>query len=1146
MLRAHANSILRHVRRLAAGNEAAPTDRDLLQAYLEHQDGAAFAALVDRHGPMVLGVCQAVLRHRHDAEDAFQATFLVLARNAGSIRRRDGLASWLHGVAYRVALKAQARRARQHALAATVPAPGPVAPADDLSWGEVRTLLHTELAALPECFRAPLVLCYLEGLTQDEAARRLGWTTATLKGRLQRGRDRLRRRLKRRGLAPAALGATALAGQALAAPLPSPLAEATVRTVLSGTGETVSAAAAALAHGVWKPLVPAKHWVLAAVLLAGASLAGGAALFPQKPADSEPAAAAPPAPNQVAPRADRFGDPLPDGAVARLGTVRFNHGDSLNGLYFTPDGQTIISEGGGFLHLWDAATGKDLRRFATVKPSFDDQTVLSPDGKMMTFLNQENDHDTVRVWDLAQEKEVRTVPLPVQRNMSSIVIRNALAPDGRLGAVHTTKAIRVFDLTTARELYQIPHGEEVQFGQLRDHVLAVVFAGSDQLVIADNKSQVIAVRDGRTGKLIRQFAHGAPVQVLAASPDGRRLATLEHHTYAIHRFLDKDVVHVWDLTTGTQTHALAARPKRWFMNVRFSPDGKLLVASSAGHDGHEVTVWDAATGRQVREFSRASGGAIAFSPDGSRLAEGAMGKFNLWDLKTGRCLSSGDSEHTLAAKVFLSPAGDRALTSGCFSISTWDGTTGRRLHSFDLPLFFASDPDRNFSPDGRYALSFTGDFEKLQILVWEVAAGRLLHTLQPPNASGQVKTAFSPDSTRLALWIPGKETVIRFWDVRTGKEVRSFPETRAGWPGRLFFTPDGNTLIVAGRRIVGFDVASGKELFAWRPEPSTSNSRKTDAADRAGDEEGRIAWRALAVSPDGATVAWIRYGEVFGREKMEDRIVLCEARTGRLIRRWNDSGKPSRYFEQLVYSPDGRLVASSDGEVVHLWEVATGKEVRTFRGHRGEISSLAFSANGRRLISAGTDSTGLIWDLPLAVGARAPLPKGAGDNEIAAWWADLAGADARQAYAAVWRLAEAPVASVSFLRQHLRPVTDAEVKEIRQHLKDLDAEAFAVREKAFQQLERLGPAAAADLRQALEKKPSLEARRRIERLLENLDHRPLAGEPLRIVRALAVLEYTGTAEARRLLRELAAGAPGAWSTHEAKAALERLASGKTP
>src|SRR5262249_35860417 len=158
------------------------------------------------------------------------------------------------------------------------------------------------------------------------------------------------------------------------------------------------------------------------------------------------------------------------------------------------------------------------------------------------------------------------------------------------------------------------------------------------------------------------------------------------------------------------------------------------------------------------------------------------------------------------------------------SISSWDATTGRRLQSFDLPPYLSSNPDHTRSPNGRYALSFTGDFERVRILVWDVPAGRLLHTLQPPGAAGHVMSAFSPDSSRLALWLSGKESVVRIWNVQTGKEVRAFPETKAGWPGRLFFMPDGRTLVVAGKRVVGFDVASGKEKFSWRPEPSKNNS----------------------------------------------------------------------------------------------------------------------------------------------------------------------------------------------------------------------------------------------------------------------------------------------------------------------------------
>jgi hypothetical protein len=287
--------------------------------------------------------------------------------------------------------------------------------------------------------------------------------------------------------------------------------------------------------------------------------------------------------------------------------------------------------------------------------------------------------------------------------------------------------------------------------------------------------------------------------------------------------------------------------------------------------------------------------------------------------------------------------------------------------------------------------------------------------------------------------------------------------------------------------------------------------------------------------------AGILDGGGFGAEPVSDRIMLCEAQTGRVLRRWNDSGKPSRWWEHLSFSPDSRLLASSDGDVIHLWEVATGKEIRTFRGHRGEVNSLAFSANGRRLISASTDSTALLWDLTLASRPAESNAKRPGAEEVAAWWEDLTSPDAARAYAAVWRLADVPEVSVPFLRRHLKPVTDAEVKQIGQHITDLDSEAFAVREKAFQSLQRLGPAAASALRQALEHKPSLEVRRRIEQLLEGLSTGPVPAETQRTLRALAVLEHAGTPEARRLLQALADGAPEAWLTQEARYPVKRLA-----
>lgn len=177
------------------------TERELLERFVTGNDEAAFRRLIDRHGPMVLGVCRSVLGARHDAEDAFQCTFLALVQNAGKIRNRDSLGPWLHRVALRIARRARARagkrrdRERRGSRSETEPA-------RDLSDLVSRPLIHEELNRLPERYRLPLVLCYLEGKTNEEAAAQLRCPVGTVKGRLWRARNRLRDRLCRRGLVP--------------------------------------------------------------------------------------------------------------------------------------------------------------------------------------------------------------------------------------------------------------------------------------------------------------------------------------------------------------------------------------------------------------------------------------------------------------------------------------------------------------------------------------------------------------------------------------------------------------------------------------------------------------------------------------------------------------------------------------------------------------------------------------------------------------------------------------------------------------------------------------------------------------------------------------------------------------------------------
>jgi RNA polymerase sigma factor (sigma-70 family) len=265
--------ILHQIRRMVEDERTRQQpDRDLLADFVGRRDEAAYQALVRRHGPMVLDVCRGLLANEADAEDAFQATFLVLARKAASVRKAASLGSWLHGVAYRTALKARAGSAKRRKHETQTPAREPVV-SDDPGWREVQRVLHEELNALGERQRAPLVLCYLQGKTQDEAAALLGVAKSTLKLRLEKGRAVLRARLVRRGLGPAA-ALLASAWPGAAAELPAHLGAAAVRAgTLAAAGQPlagiVSAQAAALAEGGWTVLgSSAKAAALGLILVA--------------------------------------------------------------------------------------------------------------------------------------------------------------------------------------------------------------------------------------------------------------------------------------------------------------------------------------------------------------------------------------------------------------------------------------------------------------------------------------------------------------------------------------------------------------------------------------------------------------------------------------------------------------------------------------------------------------------------------------------------------------------------------------------------------------------------------------------------------------------------------------------------------------
>jgi RNA polymerase sigma factor (sigma-70 family) len=303
MARTRYGQALRHVRTLfGVGTVGGLTDGQLLERFLADDAEVAelaFAALVERHGPMVLRVCRVVLGNEHDARDAFQAAFLILIHKAGTLRVHDSLGPWLHQVALRVArcarsAAARRRRHEQHAAEIAVGKRSDFGERDDLS-----LILHEEIYRLPERYRRPIVLCCLEGLSREEAAGQLGWPLGTVQSRLARGRERLRASLTRRGLAPsAALTAAVLSAEVARAAVPTeivdPLVRAAARLAEGGSSmaEVISTGVISLTEGVLKTML-LTHVKLAAtaVLAIGLATTGAGVWASQKstpPRDSAP------------------------------------------------------------------------------------------------------------------------------------------------------------------------------------------------------------------------------------------------------------------------------------------------------------------------------------------------------------------------------------------------------------------------------------------------------------------------------------------------------------------------------------------------------------------------------------------------------------------------------------------------------------------------------------------------------------------------------------------------------------------------------------------------------------------------------------------------------------------------------------------
>ncbi len=384
-------------------------DRELLRRFTVQREEAAFLALLKRHGTVVQRICRRTLPNAHDADDVFQATFLVLLKKAAALRWRDSIAAWLHEVAYRLAVnkkRAGIQRGIKERQASIYNSSGD--PLNALTVNEAQTILHEELNQLSESLRGPLVLCYLENATQEEAARQLGWSLRTLKRRLQRGRDLLHKRLTRRGLTLSAVLGTVLFA-------PSPASATLIRSTLaaavsftSGKAGTIAAPVAVLVQGALGSMFLTKLKVVAALTVcfvgtglvlnqAWPALSNAEALITSripktlKPGQSgankekerQAIADEPVKAKGEKPSVDANGNPLPEGAVARLGSISWRHGSSIINSAQSPDGKLLATVSNNSVVVWDLATGRRVHKFVGYDNySFQNPGLeFSPDGR---------------------------------------------------------------------------------------------------------------------------------------------------------------------------------------------------------------------------------------------------------------------------------------------------------------------------------------------------------------------------------------------------------------------------------------------------------------------------------------------------------------------------------------------------------------------------------------------------------------------------------------------------------------------------------------------------------------------------------------------------------------------------------------------
>jgi WD40 repeat protein len=853
-------------------------------------------------------------------------------------------------------------------------------------------------------------------------------------------------------------------------------------------------------------------------------------------------------------RVDALGDPLPTGVLARMGTIRFRHGATIQYLQYARDGKVLASLGTDqTIRLWDTDSGKELQSFH-VPESPNAPFAVSSDGKYLATTNFQR----IRIWDTKTGKELHAID-----DQNASVTALVFSPDGKtLAATSGPEEVSLIDVSTGKESRRMK-GPQNQGNQGFYHQSLCFSADGKVLAMSGSNpndgTQVVHFlpvtedKDVRHVKLEQQVT---AFQLIA--PDHKTIAQWGNDQ-------DIHIIGTDGKDEGKELHKINI--PEGILSFAYSGDGKYLATAIPAPTGQgALTIWDVRTGNKVNqdESLKTPVNVMAFAPNGKSIAVGggASSIIRIVDVKKGTDIHPVVGHVGTINELAISPDGKTVATIGedhvvCF----WTMANGKEIRRIDGPGMdqpgVPSGGTVAFSADGKQlAVSWTGQ----PIVLYDVATGKKGQTIgeNAENPLGVSTIVFTPDGKSVAGVC--NDGAVRFWDLRTGKEQRRFPEAAPTEPpperkpddievpvggiSLMALAPNGKLMIT-----LGSDATDATGLYSYLRvwELATGKERQKIRFKQGGGGDGVIykefqarggallddvyspgvaSGTGLTVSPNGRFVA-LTFGAT---------VQLVDLTKGKAIRQFGAEGES---LCTAMFSPDGKTLAAgaSDG-TIRFWDVATGTALGEFTGHRGSITALVYAPDGKALVTGGVDTTAMSWDVPYLRESLEEKPASLTRAQAQALVDDLA--DNAKVQAAMTRILRDPKEAIPLIRERLKPVDKVTDAKVADYIKDLASDDFDVRQKANAELEKLGDLARPALEKRLAEKPELDLQKRIEELLEKLDKPIDSPEIASSLRMIELLEYIGTPEARKILEDLSKGAEGAKITVDAKAALARL------